>query len=124
LRAAIRTFRIDRVHKADSLPTIFEPQHDIDVLGHVEQSLAATPGIYRVEITFTAPLVEVNAQIPPTIGQFTQLDDTTHLVCFVQRLDWFAGFLSGLDLPLHINHPPELIDALMRLHKRVAAILS
>jgi hypothetical protein len=44
------------------------------------------------------------------------------LRCNVQRLEWFANFLAGLDCPVVVRRPPELRDTLRDLARTLAAM--
>jgi predicted DNA-binding transcriptional regulator YafY len=119
LRHEIRTFRLDRVASVTLLDEIFQQPTDFDAVEQVEKALAATPGLYRVEVLFAATLEQVQAQIPRPLGELQTTADGVLLVCYVQRLAWIAGFLAGLTLPMQICVPPELHDEMRLLIERV-----
>lgn len=119
LRQAIRTFRLDRVTDVVLVGEPFEPQR-INVMEYVEQALAKTPGIYEIEIRFGAPLKAVKAYIPSAMGEVVAIDThQTQLKCFVQNLEWFAGFLAGIPLPQTILRPALLREQMAILVQRV-----
>lgn len=124
LREDIRTFRLDRVQSASLLDTSFEPPADIDIIDHVERAIAATPGIYRFEVIIHAPLDQVERFVPRSIGSCEVIENGVLLTGFVQHLDWFAGFLSGVPLPQTILAPDSLRTEMAALIERVRITLS
>jgi predicted DNA-binding transcriptional regulator YafY len=122
LRAETRTFRLDRVQRVERLNTRFTRPVAFDALLHVEQSLANTPGQYRVEVLFDAPLEAVQQQVPVALGTLTEQPNGIRLVCEVQRLSWIAGYLAGLTLPITILHPDDLKIEMRRLVERVQSM--
>ncbi|HEX2621285.1 MAG TPA: WYL domain-containing protein, partial [Phototrophicaceae bacterium] len=123
LRCEIRTFRLDRVSVVTLLDEKFEIPADVDPLEQVERALAATPGMYRVEVLFQTTIEVVQQQIPRALGELRIISDGVMLVCYVQRLAWIAGFLAGLTLPMQICSPPELREELRSLMERVQNII-
>lgn len=121
LRSDIRTFRLDRILSATLLQETFETPIDFNVLEHVEKALAATPGIYKVEVLFRTTMEAVQAQVPMAFGQLTKVEDGVYLTAFVQNLSWVAGFLSGLTLPMEIRQPQALRVEMACLIERVKA---
>lgn len=123
LRQDIRTFRLDRVLEAVLLEESFQCPADFNTLEYVEQALAATLGIYRVEVLFRAPIEAVRQQIPAALGQLSEVEEGILMTCYVQSLPWFAGFLTGLTLPMTIHQPPELLQELHKLIERVQRLM-
>lgn len=121
LRGDIRTFRLDRILSTTLLQETFEPPIDFNLLEHVEKALAATPGIYKVEVLFKTTMEAVQAQVPMAFGQLTEVENGVYLTAFVQNLSWAAGFLAGLTLPLEIRQPEALRAEMACLIERVKA---
>ena len=124
LREDVRTFRLDRIAGMELLDSTFPRPPDIDPVQHVEKALANTPGLYRVEVLFHAPLHEVRQQIPTALGKLTEREDGVLLDCFVQKLSWIAGYLAGVTLPITICQPDELGEEMRRLIERVQGTLN
>lgn len=123
LRQEIRTFRLDRLLEVAFVPETFEPQ-TVNVMEYVEHALAKTPGIHQVEIRFGATLKSVRAYIPSAMGEVVEVDaHQTELRCYVQNLEWFAGFISGIPLPQKILRPALLREQMATLIGRVTANL-
>lgn len=119
LRQDIRTFRLDRIQEVSVLESGFTPQ-TVDVMAHIEEALAATPGLYQVEVMFAAPLKQVQSYVPAALGELVEIEHRrVRLTCYVQNLPWIAGFLAGIPLAQQILGPTELRDEMGRLAKRV-----
>jgi predicted DNA-binding transcriptional regulator YafY len=123
LRKDIRTFRLDRMLDAELLGETFTPPNDFDTREHIERALAATPGIYRVEVLFRATLAEIQPHIPSAMGEFISVDEGVRFVCFVQHLEWVTGFLAGVPFPMKIIAPDELRVEMHRLIERATESL-
>lgn len=122
LRNDVRTFRLDRVLSADLCPETFQPPADFNPVEHVERALAATPGVYQVEVLLQASLEQVRQQIPAALGDLVETTEGVLLQCFAQNLHWMAGFLAGLTLPITILQPDALREELRYLIARVQAM--
>jgi predicted DNA-binding transcriptional regulator YafY len=109
LRQALRTFRLDRIAKIDLCDEHFtRPPADFDALQYVINSIARTPGTYRVEVLFQTTLEEAKQQLSPTLGTLEETTDGILLCCNVQHLGWLAHTLAGLPFPMIIREPDQL----------------
>ncbi len=119
LRQDVRTFRLDRVlNVLLSDQTFTRPAH-IDIMRHVEASIARTPGAWRIDVLLQTTLENAQQQISPALATLEATDEGIRLRCYVQKLPWFAHFLAGLDCDIVVCHPPELRDELRLLASRI-----
>lgn len=124
LRQDVRVFRLDRIRKAHIMDVSFPPPpSDFDAMAHVEAGLARTPGIYRIQIEFFAPIDEMMRHIPKVLGELIPTSTGTMLTCFVQQLGWFAGYIAGLGIPFRIHEPQELIHQMEKLLEQIKLAL-
>ncbi|MEZ4677779.1 MAG: WYL domain-containing protein [Caldilineaceae bacterium] len=124
LRQDLRTFRMERVVCAERLSgSTFERPHDFDVLAYVETSIAATPGVWTVDVHLDTSLEEASAMIPRVMGLPEQTADGVILRCHVQNLDWFAYFLAQLECPVHVLRPTEAREAIQQLANRMLKLV-
>lgn len=123
LRAALRTFRLERVLEIELLDSVFAQPREFDPLDFLERSLANTPRKYRAEILIKATLEEAQAQIPVVLGVLTAVSEGVLLVCYGDSLAWLARLLLDLSLPLVILQPAELRTEMQCLQARVTRIL-
>jgi predicted DNA-binding transcriptional regulator YafY len=119
-RAALRTFRVDRVGRAELLddPARDAPA-DFDPLDHVSRSLAQLPWPWEVEVLLELPLGEAKRRISGTLAELVEEDGMTALHMRVSSLDWAASLLAGLGCPFHVRRPKELRDSVQSLAERL-----
>lgn len=122
LRGELRTFRLDRVLGVDVLDELFAVLPGFNIVQAVEQALAATPGIYRVEVLLRTTLDEARQCVSPAVATLEAHPDGVLLRCNAQRLEWVAQHLAGLDCPVVVISPPELRDAFRNLAQRAVAM--
>jgi predicted DNA-binding transcriptional regulator YafY len=102
-RAAWRTFRIDRMsdvvatgHRVD----IVDPP---DPVAFVQAAITTAPYRYRARIEIAAPVAEIAALIPPTVGILEPVDDeTTILTTGADNVDVLAFHLVSLGFPFRV----------------------
>lgn len=122
LRHDRRTFRVDRIRRADLLPKSFERPGDIDVLAAVESSLAMSRG-WRVVVRVDAAMDDVRCHVPRALAVLeVDSDDRTILMASTDDVDWFAWRLMNIPYELTVIEPPELRDAFGRIGERMQAI--
>lgn len=122
LRQERRTFRIDRIRRADVLQSTFDRPDDIDVLSAVETSLAMSR-TWRVAIRVDAPIELVREMVPRTFAVLTpHLDGGTALTASADELDWFAWRLIGLPWEITVEEPAALRDVFERIGARMDRI--
>ena len=122
-RAALRTFRLDRMGHARAGTATFEPPADFDPTAHVMAGLAAVPYAHDVSVVLEADPAEARRRLPPTVGTLTEVDGGVRLSARAERLDGMARMLAGLGWPFRIEYPDALRDevrALARALERYA----
>jgi predicted DNA-binding transcriptional regulator YafY len=121
LRDALRTFRVDRIGRAELTA---EPAHrapdGFDALAHVSSSLAQVPWPWEVEVLLELPLEQAKLRISGTLAELVAEGEATLLRMRVSSLDWAASFLAGLECPFHVRRPPELGASVRTLGARLA----
>jgi predicted DNA-binding transcriptional regulator YafY len=116
-RAALRTFRVDRIRAVrvdHRVPAIVAPP-DFDPVAHLQQSLASVPGAYQLSVVIDLPLELARRRLPDSIGALTPADGGSRLQARIESLDWIARVLAGLGCRVTIEHPPELRERLSDL---------
>jgi predicted DNA-binding transcriptional regulator YafY len=124
LREAKRTFRLDRIVGVSLEAETFSCPTDFDPIHYVNQTLATTPGIWKVDILLQIDMESARHLIPPALGTLTPETDSVALHCYVQQLDWFAHFLIGLDCSFQVRSPAELRTTLQKLVTRITRIVA
>ncbi len=119
LRAAIRSFRLDRVLKAELRPASFGRPLDFDVLAHLRHSIATMARAHQVEVLLTTDLETASRHFFDTIGLFRQTEDGVLLRSETDDLDWFARQLAGMPFEFAVIAPDALRDSVVRLGERL-----
>jgi predicted DNA-binding transcriptional regulator YafY len=126
-----RTFRLDRIADARSLPGSFEPPPGLDPAQRVLSGLAEAPYRHHVVLRIYGTLEQVRARLPesvatvteplPAAGADPQAERWLHVELRAEPLDWLPGVLASLDRPFIIERPDELRSLVIALAGRLAA---
>src|SRR5215212_3570024 len=115
-----RTFRLDRLER----PTPgrrFTPRAlpAKDGAAYVTQSLSAAPSRYEARLTLHAPAEAV--RLSSSWGTVTPLDERRcELRTGDDNLEWLAARLTMLRVDFDVHEPPELVEHLAALGRRLA----
>ena len=115
----LRTFRADRIDQATIGEPVEPPEPGFDPVEHVVQMLARVPWGWEIEVRLDAPVSELAARVPPTLGELSPDGAATRLELRADSLDWAAGFLAGLGADFEVVRPDELREPLARLAGRL-----
>jgi predicted DNA-binding transcriptional regulator YafY len=126
-----RTFRLDRIADARTLPGSFEPPDGLDPAERVLAGLAAAPYRHQVTLRIQATAGQVRGWLPasvatieeasPLAGGDPQGEGWLRVELRAEQLDWVPGVLASLDRPFVIERPDELRDLVIALAGRLAA---
>jgi predicted DNA-binding transcriptional regulator YafY len=120
---AIRTYRIDRIHKVDQTNHTFEPPDDLDPVSAVEENLAIG-WAYPVRIVFDAPLAEIAPWIRAPMGRLEPLGDGCVLTGSTSNPSMYAQeWLATVPFAFRVEGGPELRAAVSTLAARLMAAL-
>jgi predicted DNA-binding transcriptional regulator YafY len=120
-RAALRTFRVDRIRRAAIVDVAAITAPDgFDALEHVSRTLAEVPWPWEVDVLLELPLEDARRRIPGTLAQLTEEDGGTAMRMRVSSLDWAASLLAGLGCPFRVRAPNELRASVEELSRRLA----
>lgn len=117
-----RTFRLDRIAAASPTGHRFERVDPPDPVQFVQRAISTAPYRYRARIEFDAPLADLAAQIPSTVGVLDAIDDdTTVFTTGADDLDFIALHVARLGLPFRVVEPAALRERLSILADRLWA---
>lgn len=116
----LRTFRADRIDHASIGEPVDPPEPGFDPVAHVVQMLARVPWGWEIEVRLDAPVHELAARVPPTLGELSPDGEGARLELRADSLDWAAGFVAGLGADFEVVRPDELREPLARLAGRLA----
>ncbi|MGW4893255.1 helix-turn-helix transcriptional regulator [Kitasatospora sp. NPDC004240] len=115
-----RTFRVDRITRAELREVVFEPPEGFDPVRRVMESLAAVPWQHEVEVVLDTTLDAARLRIPPTAGTVTGTGDGRVLLrARAQHLDGMAVMLAGLGWPFTVRTPDALREEVRALAGRL-----
>jgi predicted DNA-binding transcriptional regulator YafY len=125
-----RTFRLDRIADARTLPGSFEPPAGFDPAQHVLSGLARTPYRHEVVLSIQGTIEQIRTRLPASIaiveelpavaGADPQTERWFRVELHAERLDWLPPLLASLDRPFAIERPDELRDLIAALASRLA----
>ncbi|MDT7726944.1 MAG: hypothetical protein QOI21_3520 [Actinomycetota bacterium] len=124
-----RTFRLDRIASARTLPGSFEPPDGLDPAARVLTGLATTPYRHEVTLRVQGTAEQIRTRLPAGIAIVAESpsassadSDTRHwsrVELRAERLNWLPAVLASLDLPFVIERPDELRDLVVALASRL-----
>jgi predicted DNA-binding transcriptional regulator YafY len=121
-RSDWRTFRVDRLTAPASTGVRFAPRDPPakDAAAYVAQSLSARPNRYQARVTLHAPAEAIRERVPSQWGTVEPIDDRT---CEYRTgdydLDWLAVRVVMLGVDFDVQGPPELVEHLEVLARRL-----
>jgi predicted DNA-binding transcriptional regulator YafY len=126
-----RTFRLDRIADARTLPGSFEPPAGLDPAQRVLSGLAGAPHRHHVTLRIHGTAEEIRARLPASLATITEpqpggeedppAGPWRRVDLRAERLDWLPALLASLDRPFVIERPDELRDLVAALAARLAA---
>jgi predicted DNA-binding transcriptional regulator YafY len=117
-----RTFRLDRIADARTLPGSFEPPSDLDPTQRVLSGFAEAPYRHEVSLRIQGTVEQIRARLPAGVATIERAEGQwLRVEVRAERLDWLPGVLASLDLPFVIERPDELRDLVAALADRLLA---
>jgi predicted DNA-binding transcriptional regulator YafY len=125
----VRTFRLDRIETATTMPGTFEMPTGFDPVGQVLSGLAEVPRVHEVSVRVRGTAEQVSSHLPAGIATVRELsadpagEDAgwVRVQLRAERLDWVPSLLARLDRPFVIERPEALRDQVRALASRLAA---
>jgi len=109
LRGAVRTFRVDRIVKAESLATAFSRPVGFDLEGHLRR-MADYGDRVQVEVALRP---EIAPMIHEQFGHWMTLEEQSDGVVMARfetsTLDWATGWALSLGSMAQVRAPDELV---------------
>jgi predicted DNA-binding transcriptional regulator YafY len=118
-----RTFRVDRLAGPASTGVRFAARElpAPDTAAFVAQSLSTAPYRYEARVTLHAPADAIRARVGAGWGTVEPIDERT---CEYRTrdddLDWLALRVAMLGVECEVHEPPELVEQLRRMARRLA----
>ena len=121
-----RTFRLDRIADARTLPGSFDPPADLDPAQRVLSGFAEADYRYEVVLRIQGTRERIRARIPASVASVSEdaddeRDGWLRVEIHAESLDWLPPLLASLDLPFVIERPAELRELVLAFAERLAA---
>lgn len=120
-----RTFRLDRIAAARTLPGSFEPPAEFDPAQRVLTGLATAPYRHEVTLRIQGTAEQIRTRLPASIAivaepPASEADaDWSRVELRAESLDWLPAVLASLDLPFAVERPAELRTLVAALADRL-----
>jgi predicted DNA-binding transcriptional regulator YafY len=89
----------------------------------VSQSLSAAPNRYETRLTLHVSAEEMRKRVPAYWGPFEPIDETScAYTTGDDNLDWLAARIMMLGVDFDVHEPPELVEHLVTLGKRLSRL--
>lgn len=124
-----RTFRLDRIADARTLPGSFEPPAGLDPAQRVLAGFATARYRHDVVLRIQGTVEQIRARLPAAVATVAEMpaaadsgdEGWLRVEVRAERLDWLPPVLASLDRPFVIERPDELRDRVAALADRLAA---
>ncbi|WP_182898193.1 YafY family protein [Microbispora sp. H10830] len=126
-----RTFRLDRIADARTLPGSFEPPAGLDPAQHVLSGFAKARYRHEVVLRIQGTVEQIRVRLPAGVaiveespseeGADPETEGWLRVELRAERLDWLPPVLASLDRPFVIERPDELRGLVAALADRLAA---
>ncbi|MBW8795478.1 MAG: YafY family transcriptional regulator [Streptomyces sp.] len=126
-----RTFRLDRIAEARTLPGSFEMPAGPDPAERVLSGFATAAYRHEVTLRIHGTAEQIRARLPagvatleedePTAGRDPAAERWLRVELRAERLDWLPPVLAALDRPFVVERPDELRDLVAALAARLAS---
>lgn len=126
-----RTFRLDRIADARTLPGSFEAPVGPDPAHRLLSAFATAEYRHEVTLRIHGTVEQIRAHLPasvasleehaPVTGEDRATERWLRVELRAERLDWLPPVLASLDRPFVIERPDELRDLVIALADRLAS---
>ncbi|NUO99914.1 MAG: YafY family transcriptional regulator [Nonomuraea sp.] len=121
-----RTFRLDRIADARTLPGSFEPPEGPEPAERVLSGFATAAYRHEVTLRIQGTVEQIRARLPASVARVEECGPAAgegwlRVELRAERLDWLPPVLASLDRPFVIERPGELRDLVLALAGRLAA---
>jgi predicted DNA-binding transcriptional regulator YafY len=117
-----RTFRVDRLDRPAATGTTFTARKlpAKDASAYVARSISDAPSRFEARVTVHASAAEIATRLPPYWGTFEPIDaHSCEYRAGDDDLGWLALRLAMLGVDVEVHEPPELIEHLRALARRL-----
>ena len=120
-----RTFRVDRMVEPKALTRPFEPRElpdGIDAAQFVEAGIETMTTTVEAVVTMHATPEQITDEHVMARYDLEPVDDaTTRVRLRAETVEWLAVVIASLPFDVEVQEPPELLEAVRVLSRRLAA---
>ena len=126
-----RTFRLDRITDARTLPGCFEPSTGPDPAQRVVSGFATAPYRHEVTVRIHGTVEQLRTHLPASVANLEEHEPEAdedraaerwlRVEIRAERLDWLPPTLAALNRPFVIERPDELRELVIALADRLAS---
>jgi predicted DNA-binding transcriptional regulator YafY len=120
-RAAIRTFRLDRILSTQVTSETFQRPENFDVISEIQRAIRELMYGIRCEVVLDLTLADAQARVSPTDGTVEEVEGGTLLRFGADDLEWASSYLVRLECDFVVQQPPELRTSMRRMAARLSA---
>ncbi len=124
LRHSMRSFRLDRIIKAEPRNVAFARPDRFDALDYLRRSMSSMPRTHAFEVLLHTDLSTASKHFFADMGVFEQGDGAVILRGHTDHIDWCAGHLAGMPFEFEVRAPEALRLSVMRLGQRLLRMSS
>jgi predicted DNA-binding transcriptional regulator YafY len=117
-----RTFRVDRLDRPAATGATFTARKlpAKDAAAYVERSISGAPSRFEARVTVHASATEIASRLPSYWGTFEPIDaHSCEYRAGDDDLGWLAMRIAMLGVDVEVHEPPELIEHLRALARRL-----
>ena len=119
MRGGLRSFRLDRVERVESLAATFSRPANFNPLTTLVSSIARLPRAHAIEVLLETDLATAQRELFPTAGVLEWAGEKVLLRAQADDLDWFARELARLPFAFQILSPVALRSKVLALAGRL-----
>jgi predicted DNA-binding transcriptional regulator YafY len=120
LRRNLRSFRLDRITRIDTLNAHFKRPEGFDPLAHMMQSIATMPRKYPFELLLKTNITTAQKEVFDVLGVLEPDKDCVIMRGSVEDLDWLARQISIFSFDFVVREPEELKGELQKHSVKLA----
>lgn len=122
-RADWRIFRLDRMRGVHVTTFGFRPREHPDAEVAVHSAVASAAYPYTVILQVKASIAEAESWFPSRMAIITGVEEGVRIEFGAADLDWAAAIAAHIPTDFRVIGPPEMMDALDQLRRRVSRAL-
>ena len=108
LRQDLRSFRLDRITRIDTINAHFKRPEGFDPLAHMMQAVATLPRKFAFELLLKTDIATAQKEVFDVLGILEAAEDGIIMRGSVEDLDWLARQISIFSFDFVVRKPEEL----------------